>query len=387
MFIKSLVYVLVLLTAVSCLESKSIQPSTLNKGGGAGGNGATNETNTEGSELASTSASLQLAEPTHDHEDIHSLYTKSDELIDLNGARAREITLSNNLKVILVNAPASSKSAISVAVNVGHEDNPVEHQGLAHYLEHMLFLGTEDFPEVSEYSSFIRSNGGNLNAFTSLNFTNYLFDIQSSAFEEGVHRISRFFVNPLFDENYSEREKNAVENEYRGRYSESYFWRFYRAFFKESSNTRLFAVGNLETFKTLEVQDTKDFFKKHYFAEAMRAVLMGPQDFEELGRLAQTYLSDIKSEPDRPLKQKERKLDIDFNQLPARVLMRPVEGRSSRLSLFVPFTKLHKSEVLLALSSLLNDKGEGSLMEIFVDKNWIKANAEDYQVLDRKSVV
>ena len=299
--------------------------------------------------------------------------------IKLNGATAKQITLDNNLLVTLISAPTSAKSSISIAVNVGHLDNPVEHQGLAHYLEHMLFLGTKNFPDVDEYKKFVRKNGGQYNAYTANDHTNYYLDIRSLAFEEAVHRMSRFFVDPLFDATYSEREKNAIENEFRFLFERFAPYRAYSIFYREDAKSRLFNVGNFESLGDTRVEDTKNFYKKNYYTEAMHAVLAGPQSHAELEALAVKYLSDIESRPEQELNVHEEKLLIDQSKLPATVLARPFIGDQTSINIFIPFKEEQENkDVLNAITVLIGDKSETSLMKFFVDKGWINADLDSY---------
>lgn len=77
------------------------------------------------------------------------------------------IILPNHLKLLLVHDPDITKSACSISVGVGSSEDPDRSLGLAHFLEHMLFMGSEKFPLHNEYSSFISSNSGFDNAYTS----------------------------------------------------------------------------------------------------------------------------------------------------------------------------------------------------------------------------
>ena len=65
----------------------------------------------------------------------------------------KPITLVNGLRVLLIENHESNRSAASLAVNAGHFDDPKDRQGLAHFLEHMLFLGTEKYPDSGEYNN------------------------------------------------------------------------------------------------------------------------------------------------------------------------------------------------------------------------------------------
>ena len=99
-------------------------------------------------------------------------------------------------------------------MKVGAALDPRPRYGLAHFLEHMLFLGTEKYPQENEYAEFIQNNGGRHNAYTSLTNTNYYFDISNEAFSEALDRFSQFFKKPLLSESSTEREMNAVDSEY-----------------------------------------------------------------------------------------------------------------------------------------------------------------------------
>ena len=78
----------------------------------------------------------------------------------------RYLTLENQMQVLLVSDPGADKAAVSLDVNVGSRQDPSDYQGLAHFLEHMLFLGTDKYPEADDYQNFISSHSGNHNAYT-----------------------------------------------------------------------------------------------------------------------------------------------------------------------------------------------------------------------------
>ena len=78
----------------------------------------------------------------------------------------RHLTLENGLKVMLISNATADRAAASLDVNIGSLQDPVSRPGLAHFLEHMLFLGTKTYPEAGEYQKFIGQHGGSHNAFT-----------------------------------------------------------------------------------------------------------------------------------------------------------------------------------------------------------------------------
>ncbi|MCE3252414.1 MAG: peptidase, partial [Cellvibrio sp.] len=91
----------------------------------------------------------------------------------------RYLLLDNQLRVLLISDPDTEKSATALDVNVGANQNPPERPGLAHFLEHMLFLGSEKYPQAGEYQEFIAQHGGSFNAYTAAESTNYYFEIDN----------------------------------------------------------------------------------------------------------------------------------------------------------------------------------------------------------------
>lgn len=93
----------------------------------------------------------------------------------------RIVTLpANGLRVMAVSDPAADKAAASLDVAVGQFSDPDDIPGLAHFLEHMLFLGTEKYPDEASYNAFLAENGGHSNAFTASENTNYHFSMMVS---------------------------------------------------------------------------------------------------------------------------------------------------------------------------------------------------------------
>ena len=79
----------------------------------------------------------------------------------------------------------------------------------------MLFLGTEKYPEENHYARYIAAGGGNKNAATSEDYTQYYFDIKNEMLEHALDIFSHFFKTPKFTESATERELNAVDAEFR----------------------------------------------------------------------------------------------------------------------------------------------------------------------------
>ena len=124
------------------------------------------------------------------------------------------IELSNKMRAILIQDDEADKSCAALDVHVGCSLDPKPLYGTAHFLEHMLFMGTEKYPSENEYAEFITNNGGYNNAFTSLVDTNYHFEVSNDAFGGALDRFAQFFLSPLLGEGQTDREMNAVDSEY-----------------------------------------------------------------------------------------------------------------------------------------------------------------------------
>ena len=126
----------------------------------------------------------------------------------------RAFELDNNIRVLLISDPSSSRSAAALDVNVGAFSDPREVPGLAHFCEHMSFLGTKKFPKEEEFSAYLSSHGGSSNAYTDSEDTVYYFDVNADFTEEALDRFSQFFISPLFTQSATSRELNAIDSEH-----------------------------------------------------------------------------------------------------------------------------------------------------------------------------
>lgn len=124
------------------------------------------------------------------------------------------ILRENGMKVMLVSDPTAERAAVCLAVEVGHMSDPPDIPGLAHLLEHVLFLGSEKYPSDAEFRTFISDNGGKTNAQTFADVTKYFFDIMPDRLPEALDRFSQMFIAPIFNEYSIIREISAVNSEH-----------------------------------------------------------------------------------------------------------------------------------------------------------------------------
>ena len=232
------------------------------------------------------------------------------------------VTLDNGLKVLMVSDPATEKSAAALSVGVGAFSDPMDFQGMAHYLEHMLFMGSESFPEPDGYMNFAAENGGSSNAYTSSEITNYMITIENTAFPEALHRLSEFFSAPILDPGYIQKEKNAVNAEWSMRRESEgrSIYRLQRALLGEHPANR-FTIGNLETLADKSDRElhpaTIAFFEKYYSANLMSLVLISPLPAAEMAVLAEQHFSLI---PNKNVEKPVVTTEVNFDDVAGKLI-------------------------------------------------------------------
>lgn len=286
------------------------------------------------------------------------------------------LTLDNQLRVLLISDPTADKAAASMNVAVGSSADPRDRAGLAHFLEHMLFLGTDKYPEADEYQSYIRSHGGGHNAYTAQENTNYFFDVSAEFLEPALDRFAQFFIAPRFDEKYVDRERHAVHSEYQAKIRDDYR-RGYAAT-KQVMNTahshNKFSVGSLKTLADREGSTVRDelieFYKRYYSANLMTLVVFGREPLPELKQLAIDKFSAVQNRNVEPFHDDETLFKP--GQLPQQLFIEPVKDiRSLTLTFPIPeFRSKWQQKPLYYISSLVGYEGQGSLLSYLKDKGW-----------------
>jgi nardilysin len=222
----------------------------------------------------------------------------------------RLIKLPNGLKALLIhfNEDTDSESddiaAMALVVKVGSYDEPKTALGLAHFLEHMLFMGSEKYPQENGYDEFISSNGGKSNAFTSNEYTSYFYSLSEESFPKSVDMFANMFISPLLLKNAMQREREAVDSEYQMNTSdnERLIETILKSFIIEDHPASQFNIGNLKTLKE-DITDENlhaallKLFEK-YAGNKMSMAIQSKRSLDEMQELVVECFSAIKSGTD-----------------------------------------------------------------------------------------
>lgn len=281
----------------------------------------------------------------------------------------RFLELSNQLRVLLISDNKAKHAAASLDVHVGSRHDPIHRQGLAHFLEHMLFLGTQKYPLANSYQQFVSQHGGSYNAYTSFEHTNYYFDVGNAHLDATLDRFADFFVQPLFDNGYIEREVNAVESEYRSRISDESrrIVDATRQVVNPRHPYKKFSVGSLDTLKLAGLQkDLLSFYQQYYSSNRMALAVIGDYTLDQLEDMVRSRFLAVenKNSITQPI------TEPIFYALP-KILAVKTNKPVRRLSLSFPLPDLSEnfqSKPLQYIGNILGDEGKGSLLSALKNK-------------------
>ncbi|AXK25748.1 Peptidase M16 inactive domain protein [Serratia marcescens] len=202
------------------------------------------------------------------------------------------IKLANGMTVLLVSDAQAPKSLAALALPVGSLEDPNSQLGLAHYLEHMVLMGSKRYPEPENLSEFLKKHGGSHNASTASYRTAFYLEVENDALEPAVDRMADAIAEPLLDPGNADRERNAVNAELTMARSRDgmRMAQVGAETLNPAHPSARFSGGNLDTLKDKPDSKLHDeltgFYKRYYSANLMMGVLYGNQPLPQLADIA-----------------------------------------------------------------------------------------------------
>lgn len=287
--------------------------------------------------------------------------------------KSLKMRLNNGLEVYLVSDPKLDKSSAAMVVKTGSWEDPKNAPGTAHFLEHMLFLGTKKYPKEGEYKDIIDARNGNFNAYTGPDYTVYLFSINHNDFPEILDRFADFFIEPLFNPSGVGREVKAIDSEY-AKNIENDGYRMYYVL-KELSNpthpNHLFSSGNKSSLEQVSQDSLKKWYKEHYSANRMELIISSPLPLEELQQLVVTNFKDIPNHNLPDFDYVEPMLSNDVKG--SMIYIEPVKNlRELNLIWELPprFVDMRDTQPGSLIAYVLGDEGKNSLFADLKKEKW-----------------
>ena len=273
--------------------------------------------------------------------------------------------LPNGLKALLVSDPEAEKSSAALGVNVGSFIDLPDENGLAHFCEHLLFMGTEKYPSENEYEEYLSKNGGSSNAYTGGDKTVFYFDVDNDAFEGAMDRFAQFFICPKFNEGSVEREINAIDSEFsKNRFTDS--WRMLHLFKSElvkGCSFNKFSTGNKETLNHPDIRDRLlKMYKKYYSSEIMNLVMYSKLSLDKLIKLFDELFILVPKKENFIMPKYDTVQPYNENTLGFFYKVVPVKDFDKiKFRWFLPFCENYYAKPLSFFSSLFGHEGPNTI--------------------------
>ncbi|KAL6301582.1 insulin-degrading enzyme [Sparassis latifolia] len=373
----------------------------------------------------------------------YTVFTKSIQKSPQDDREYRLIQLQNGLQSMLVHDPKADKAAASLDVAVGHLYDPDDMPGLAHFCEHLLFMGTEQYPKDNEYSEYLARNNGSSNAYTGTSNTNYYFSVATAALPGALSRFAAFFHSPLFSPSCTSRELSAVDSEFKKNH-QSDIWRIFQVnkhLSIDGHPWRKFGSGNRESLERVGMElkaegllngngnrngatesagsslavtpsssrapsptpsssselegdggvvgrETRrrlvEWWSKEYCASRMRLCVIGKEPLDELADMVAELFSPIPNRAQDPL-PKISQHPFGPKEMGTLVSVQTVMSfHAVEISFPLDYQPPHwKHEPAHFLSHFLGHEGPGSLHSYLKNKGWVSALSAGPQLLAR----
>ncbi len=199
-------------------------------------------------------------------------------------------TLSNGLAVITETIPSVRSIAVGIWVKTGSRYESEPESGITHFIEHMLFKGTEKRSSF-DISSNIEAAGGYLNAMTSSEYTCYYVRCLDTELETALDVLTDMVLHPLFPEVEMEKEKKVVIEEmkmYRDNPDDFIFEEFIGQLYEQHALGRP-VIGYESSVSELKRNDLLNFVKDHYDPENLLVAIAGNARHEQVVALLEKY--------------------------------------------------------------------------------------------------
>lgn len=280
--------------------------------------------------------------------------------------------LKNNIPVIYVRDDNLENPAFYLGVSVGYFSDPKETPGLAHFLEHLIFMGSKKYPKENYFNEKLAEYNGMTNAYTDTNKTVFYLSCSSSGFEEILDIFYNLIKEPLLSESSQEREVLAVDSEHEKNILND-SWRFYRLLGLLSNKEHplyKFGTGNKETLgNKLAVKQVREFFNNYYHSNNFYICLAGKKDKSFYSNLLnKNFGMELSKKP-----KNIYNLSLPFPVKPKYVYL-PAENNSKKLSLVWSLPWMEKSMNPISLiNEVMTNLKINSLQKILLDLKLIKS--------------
>ena len=228
-------------------------------------------------------------------------------------------TLKNGLKVIHHQDKTTPMVVVNTIYNVGARDEDENRTGFAHLFEHLMFGGSK---HIENYDAPLQMAGGECNAFTNNDITNYYNTLPAENLETALWLESDRMLELAFTPKSLDVQRQVVIEEFKQRYLNQPYgdvWLQFRPLIYKNHPYKWATIGkNIQHIEEASMEDVKAFFFKHYGPQNATLVIGGNVDFDDTKRLVEKWYKDIPSREKyvrniapEPKQTEERRLTIE----------------------------------------------------------------------------
>lgn len=227
-------------------------------------------------------------------------------------------TLNNGLRVLVHQDTSTPMAVVNVLYDVGAKDESPDKTGFAHLFEHLMFGGSINIPE---YDEPLQRAGGENNAYTTNDLTNYYLQLPAENLETGFWLESDRMLSLAFSKKSLDVQRKVVMEEFKEHYLNKPYgdaWIKMRELAYQVHPYRWMTIGKeLSHIENAQLQDVQDFFFKHYRPVNAILVVAGNVTVENVRELAEKWFGSIESGdryvrqlPAEPEQTTPRKLEV-----------------------------------------------------------------------------
>ena len=285
-------------------------------------------------------------------------------------------SLSNGLRVIVHQDTSTPMAVVNVMYDVGARDEDPSRTGFAHLFEHLMFGGSVNIPV---YDEPLQMAGGENNAYTTNDLTNYYIQLPAENLETAFWLESDRMLSLAFTDNSLEVQRKVVCEEFKEHYLNKPYgdvWHKMRELAYQTHPYRWMTIGKeLSHIETAQLQDVKDFFFKHYRPVNAILVVAGNVTTDQVRQLAEKWFGPIESGtkyernlPSEPAQGSPRKLEVQAEV--------PLDALYKCWHIFPRMD--HRYYISDLITEILSGGGSSRLFQALVKEKKLFSNIECY---------
>ncbi|OGM75898.1 hypothetical protein A2382_02105 [Candidatus Woesebacteria bacterium RIFOXYB1_FULL_38_16] len=205
-------------------------------------------------------------------------------------------TLFNNLRLLTIPMPNLESATITVWTKVGSRHETKKLGGISHFLEHIVFKGTKNYPTAKALSEAVDNFGGEINAGTGKEITNFYIKSRKTNIEKAFSILSDLVLHPLIKPDDIKRERGVILSEiamYEDTPASKVWDLFENLIFTTTHPLGRDIIGTKDSVMAINEKDFQSYRKEHYHADNMLVTVAGGVNSSQIKELADKYFSTL----------------------------------------------------------------------------------------------